>query len=241
MPKIVKPAKSAPVAPKHIYTQRQLDTLAQARPNLYKQVVTEGYIIVPEPQRVVEARPVVEFATGLATSNPKVEQKAKKTMTTEATPVANTEAAPKKAAAKKAVKKVVKKTTVVAPKAAKKTTKKAAPAKTTEAKDPGLKIGKVHLACLKVLATSKTRVYEKLSGPGELKYANLAEEAGVAINNLTQVMAKASNSGTEYPNSLQSRGFAECKTYELPNGKQTSWLWYITPAGREFLKKLPKE
>lgn len=148
------------------------------------------------------------------------------------TPVAAAKPA-KKAVKKAAVKKVVKKTV---------TAKGGKSTKTTVAKEPKeRRIGKTHLACLRVLATSKTKVYPGVSLPGELKYATIAEEAGVAINNLTQVLAKSSTSGTEYPNSLQSKGFVDCRTYELPEGKQTSWLWSITKEGREFLKTVPKE
>jgi hypothetical protein len=207
---------------------------------MYKQVVAEGYVIVEESQRVVAAQPAESFSTGLSATHPKAVEakKAKKTMNTETT--TTLENANAQVEGKKPVKKAVKKATkkVVATKTTKKTIEKGAKKEKTEVVKAG--IGKVHLICLRVLDKSKTVVYPGLSGKGELKYAQLAAEGEVAVNNLTQVMAASSTKGTEYPNSLASLGLADCKTYEKPDGGSTSWLWFITPKGREFLKNLPK-
>jgi hypothetical protein len=139
-------------------------------------------------------------------------------------------------------KKTVKKAGTVAAKPAKKAVKKTAAKKTVvAAKEKAPKFGKVHRAVLELLGTSKTVLYPKVSGKGELTYSAIASEGGVAINNLTQVCAKESAKGASYPNSLMSLGLITASRYEYTIddvSKTTPILYKITDKGLAKIKEL---
>lgn len=144
-----------------------------------------------------------------------------------------------KAPAKKTAKKAVP-AKAAAKKGAKKAPAKKAAAKTSTDKES--KFGKVAHRVLHCLGTSKTVLYPKTSDKGELTYAAIAEEAEMAINGLTAVLAKESSKGLKFPNSLGSLGLVECNKYEYTdengNVKNTSMLYKITDKGRAKLKEL---
>lgn len=151
-----------------------------------------------------------------------VKAAAKKSAVKKATPAATT----KPEATKTPVKAVAKKAVVA----------KVAPATKVETPAKSNGLGKIATRVLQVLATSKTVLYKGVSSAGDLTYAAIAAEAGVAINNLTQTLSAQSKSGTVYANSLESLGFVKVNRYETPEGKQTPMLFSITAKGREALK-----
>ncbi len=143
---------------------------------------------------------------------------------------------------------MAKSSTKNAAKSSAKPAKKAA-TKATKAETKGESVsrgpGKVHFKILACLAKSKTVLFKGSSKAGELSYKAIAEEAGIAINNLTQYLAKQSGAGTPYPNSLTSLGMTKVAQYETTNAAgdsvNTPLLYSITEKGKAALATWQKE
>lgn len=147
-------------------------------------------------------------------------------------------ATPKKKTATR--KPAAKKTTPKKRAAAKKTTTKESSTKKKSASSNG-KLSKVQRRLLETLAKSKTVLFKGHSDKGALTYQAIADESGMAINNLTRYMATESRSGTAYPDSLCSLGYAKAEQIELTDkdggSKNSPILFSITPKGLKALKE----